>query len=91
MHLVKLEGSHLLRAAFVHSNIKFRYLLSMTRPFKASDWPETARIGQQKFCCVKSGQCQASHVCSNSSEAWGAQLGSFNASVIYFRFGTKRL
>ncbi|GFU08465.1 hypothetical protein TNCV_2495551 [Trichonephila clavipes] len=75
----------------VGPNTKLRYLLSTTGPFEASDQPETARIGQQKRCCVPSGQRQATHVCSDSPETLGALLGSFNASTIKFGPGTKRL
>ncbi|GFW17806.1 mariner transposase [Trichonephila clavipes] len=44
----------------------------ITGPFEASDRSETARIGQQKRCCVPSGQHQATHVCSDSPETLGA-------------------
>ncbi|GFV20333.1 hypothetical protein TNCV_4140961 [Trichonephila clavipes] len=54
------------------------YLLSTTGQFEARDCPERARIGQQKKCCVPSGQHQATHVCSDSPETLGAWLGSFN-------------
>ncbi|GFX23805.1 histone-lysine N-methyltransferase SETMAR [Trichonephila clavipes] len=56
--------------------------LSTTGPFEASDWPETARIGQQKRCCAPSGQRQATHFCSDSPETLGAWLRSVNASTI---------
>ncbi|GFX94693.1 HTH_Tnp_Tc3_2 domain-containing protein [Trichonephila clavipes] len=82
VYLVGLEMNHLLRVAFTWIHIKFRSLLSTTGPFEASDLPEMARIGQQKRCCVPSGQRQATHFCSNSPEPLRAWLGSFNASTI---------
>ncbi|GFV04262.1 hypothetical protein TNCV_918831 [Trichonephila clavipes] len=48
-----------------------------------------ARIGQQKGCCVPSGQRHATHVCSDSPETLGAWLENFNSSTIYFEPGTK--
>ncbi|GFW66069.1 histonelysine Nmethyltransferase SETMARlike [Trichonephila clavipes] len=36
---------------------------------------------KQKRCCIPSGQRQATHVCSDSTETLGAWLGSFNAST----------
>ncbi|GFX83570.1 hypothetical protein TNCV_325191 [Trichonephila clavipes] len=51
---------------------KFRNLMSTTGLFEASDPLETTRIGQQKRCCVPSGQRQATHVCSDSPETLGA-------------------
>ncbi|GFX61150.1 hypothetical protein TNCV_4565451 [Trichonephila clavipes] len=76
-----LERNHLLGVASVWPNTKFRSLLSTTGPFEASDWPETARIGQQKRC-ARSGQRQDIHFCSDSLETLGAWLRSCNASTI---------
>ncbi|GFV83365.1 hypothetical protein TNCV_3055121 [Trichonephila clavipes] len=61
-----------------HSTVQ----LSTTGPLEASDLPETARICQQKRCCVLSGQRQARYVYSDWPETQGAWLGSFKASTI---------
>ncbi|GFS67268.1 hypothetical protein TNCV_2902701 [Trichonephila clavipes] len=80
--LAGLERNNLLGVASVWPNTKFRSLLSTTGPFVARDWPEAARIGQQKWCCAPSGQRQATYFCSDSPETLGAWLRSFNASTI---------
>ncbi|GFW94741.1 hypothetical protein TNCV_4247811 [Trichonephila clavipes] len=67
----KRSRNRLLGVASVWPNTKFRSL-STTGPFEASDLPEMARIGQQKRCCVPSGQHQAKHFCSDSPETLGA-------------------
>ncbi|GFS89094.1 histone-lysine N-methyltransferase SETMAR [Trichonephila clavipes] len=36
-----------------------------------------ARIGQQKRCCVPSGQSQTTHFCSDSPEIWELGLEVF--------------
>ncbi|GFX69707.1 hypothetical protein TNCV_1770751 [Trichonephila clavipes] len=77
--------SQLSKAGFkkkLDPNIKLRSLLSTTGPFEASDWPEMARIGEQKRCCAPSGQRQAIHFCSDPTGTLGAWLRSFNASTI---------
>ncbi|GFT56403.1 hypothetical protein TNCV_2333821 [Trichonephila clavipes] len=53
-------------------NIKFRSLLFATGPFDANDRAETARIGQQKRCCVPSRERLSTNVCSDSPETLGA-------------------
>ncbi|GFU85179.1 uncharacterized protein TNCV_1554421 [Trichonephila clavipes] len=56
VYLVGLERNHLLGVASAWPNTKFRYLLSTTGLFEASDLPEMARIGQPKMCCdLKNG------------------------------------
>ncbi|GFW28378.1 potassium voltage-gated channel subfamily H member 6 [Trichonephila clavipes] len=68
--------------ASVWPNTKFRYLLSTTGPFEASNWPETSRTVQQKGCCAPSGQLPDIHFFSDSPETLEAWLRSFNASTI---------
>ncbi|GFT60543.1 hypothetical protein TNCV_1966451 [Trichonephila clavipes] len=50
-----------------------------------------ARIGQQKRCCVPSGQRQATYFCSDSTASLGAWLGSFHAFTMKSGPGTKHL
>ncbi|GFX04454.1 hypothetical protein TNCV_899841 [Trichonephila clavipes] len=65
VYLVRMERNHLLGVASALPNTKFRSLLPTTGSFEASDCPEISRIGQQKRCCVPSGQRQNTYFCRN--------------------------
>ncbi|GFU94714.1 hypothetical protein TNCV_3386031 [Trichonephila clavipes] len=91
VYLMGLERNYLSGVASAWLKSNFRYLLSTTGTFEASEQPEMARIGQQKRCCVPSGQSLTTHFCIDSPEPLGAWLGSFNASTIKSGPGSKRL